>query len=125
MVTMSTTTVQRSGGSDGDWLSGCSAAPGQPPAGGGSPLANACWLALDALAVPVVAALQALWGPSPLLCARAGVYVFNAIDAAGSAGCWLAANERWYNRTGTQVLPKPRARTGVVKWMSDRLDPWQ
>ena len=107
------------------WPAGTADDAAPAAAVGGSPLANAGWAVLDALALALAALLQALWGPSPLPCARAGVYVFNAIDAASRAGCWLSANERWYNRTGTQVLPKARQRTGVVKWMSDRLDPWQ
>jgi len=118
---MSTTTVRRNGDSGGDWTD----AAGRAATGGdASPLVRACWVLLDALVLAMVAILQALWGPSPLPCARAGVYLFNAIDAASSAGCWLGSNERWYNRTGTQVLPKPRQRTGVVKWLGDRLDPW-
>jgi hypothetical protein len=122
---MSTTTVHRNGDTGVPWAAGPADTAGRTPSGGGSPLLNACWAVLDALVLAMVAALQALWGPSPLPCTRAGVYVFNAMDAASSAGCWLASDKRWYNSSETQVLPKPRKRTGVVKWLSDRLDPWQ
>jgi hypothetical protein len=121
---MSTTTFQRDQRDQRDHDTGTPWAAAAPEHVA-SPLGNACWALLDALVLAMVATLQALWGPSPLPCARAGVYVFNAMDAATCAGCWLSANERWYNSTGTQVLPKPRTRTGVVKWLGDRLDPWQ
>ena len=121
---MSTTSVRRSDTGD-YWPAATADAAGRTAADGGSPLATAAWAVLDALVLAMAAILQALWGPSPLPCARSGVYLLNALDAASSAGCWLSADERWYNRSGTQVLPRPRPRTGVVKWMSDRLDPWQ
>ncbi len=93
-------------------------------AGGGVSQFNAFWALLDAVVAALEALLQALWGPAPLPCASAGVYLLNAIDAAASAGHWLGAEKRWYNRTGTPVLPRTRERKGVVKWLSDRLDPW-
>jgi hypothetical protein len=126
LADMSTTSVRSNGDTDGHWAAGRADAAGRPATGGTvSTLVSTCWTVLDALVLAMAAALQGLWGPSPLPCAHAGVYLFNAIDAASSVGSWLGSNERWYNRTGTQVLPKPRARSGVVKWMGDRLDPWQ
>jgi hypothetical protein len=123
--TMSTSTARHGADTGGDWPAGRADAGRPAPGGAASSLANAGWAVLDAFVLAMIATFQALWGPSPLPYARAGIYMLNAMDAASSAGCWLSSNERWYNRTGTQVLPKPRPRAGVVKWMGDRLDPWQ